>query len=34
MNGIMYPYDFFPIIHSIYFISKMKVFANELLIPF
>ena len=34
MNGIMYSYYFFTVIHCMYFVCKMKVFTNELLIAF
>ena len=34
MNGIMYSHNSFSIFQSVYFVSKMKVFTNELLIAF
>ena len=34
MNGIMYPYNSFSVVHSVDFVCKMEVFADELLIAF
>ena len=34
MNGIMYPHNSFSVIHNVYFVCKMEVFADEFLITF
>ena len=34
MNSIMDPYNSFSIVQSVYFVCKMEIFTNELLITF